>query len=115
MSPRLIRRLIWFLLACGLLVIGAHSASAQGAAAEPTYTISGTVRDWDGAPLEHFWVFATGADQAYQQKVQSPTGEYTLRVNAGVYEVRVENGYWPRPASQRVVAPPNASGVPLCR
>ncbi len=81
------------------------------AADEPTYTISGTVRDWNGAPQAHFWVIAYGDDRAYMQEFQSAAGEYALRVIAGAYEVGVWEGNWPRPASQRVAVPPDTSGV----
>ncbi|PKO22308.1 MAG: hypothetical protein CVU38_10085 [Chloroflexi bacterium HGW-Chloroflexi-1] len=78
---------------------------------EPTYTIRGAVRDFDGAPLSGVDV---DAQQGYGPGGVARTdaaGLYTLTVTAGVYRVSATQYPLPGPPEQTVTVPPDAAGV----
>ncbi len=74
--------------------------------AAQTYTISGTVRDYDGTPIENAWVHAIGGPVSDYDYTDAG-GVYTLTVSAGTYTIRVSKGDLPSPPGQTVTVPPD--------
>ena len=82
-------------------------AASQPAARDLTYTISGVVRDHDGAPLKDVLVRTAYNDPMYATAWTDANGNYALTVNAGTYHISAEKYGLPGPPSQTITVPPN--------
>ena len=73
-----------------------------------TYTVSGTVRDYDGTPMP---VVLVAAAPGSHSSSTDATGAYTLTLPAGTYTISAIKSGYPGPAPQSVMVPPSRSGV----
>jgi protocatechuate 3,4-dioxygenase beta subunit len=72
------------------------------------YTIGGTVRDYDGSPLEGVRIVALpGGYRAFSDA----TGVYELYVDAGSYTISASKEGYPGPEEQIVIVPPSQNEV----
>ncbi len=76
---------------------------------EPTYTITGVVRDWDGAAMPDIYLDTQSGNGPTTHT--DATGVYTLTVRAGVYRVSAARNPRPGPSDQVVIVPPAVQGV----
>ena len=74
--------------------------------ATQTYTISGTVQDYDDTPMEDVWVRTSGGP-VYDSDYTDASGVYTLTVSAGTYTIRASKSGLPGPPEQTVTVPPD--------
>ena len=72
-----------------------------------SYTISGTVRDYDGTPLQSVYVKTEWDDPTYVGDWTDASGYYSLTVTAGTYHVNAGKYGLPNPPEQTVTVPPN--------
>jgi protocatechuate 3,4-dioxygenase beta subunit len=83
------------------------AAASQPSEPGLTYTISGTVRDYDGTAVKDAWVSTDSSDPMYASAMTGAGGNYTLNVNAGTYHISVYKYGLPAPPKQTVTVPPN--------
>jgi protocatechuate 3,4-dioxygenase beta subunit len=75
------------------------------------YRISGTVRNWDGRPMQNVTIWTAESDPLRTNAFSDGAGRYELRVPPGVYHVSPYGYDRPTPASQTVTVPPDADDV----
>lgn len=74
------------------------------------YTISGTARDADGAPIAGVYVRADSGP-GFDSDQTDALGVYTLEVVAGTYQIGASKSEYATPPPQTVTVPPSRSGV----
>jgi protocatechuate 3,4-dioxygenase beta subunit len=72
------------------------------------YTVTGTVRDYDGRPLSGVYI---RSDPSGGQGDTNANGQYALQLSAGLYCLSASLGDRPEPVPQAVLVPPSQSGV----
>ena len=77
----------------------------------PRYTIRGTVRNYDGTPVQDVNVSTSWKDPMYASAQTDASGAYTLTVTAGTFVLGASKGGYPDPEDRQVTVPPNATGV----
>ena len=82
----------------------------EGIDANEQFTISGTVRDYDGTPLQNVLV-RTDSGPIYDSDSTGADGTYTLTVIAGAYRIEVSKSDYPAPPPQTVTVPPSRADV----
>ena len=74
------------------------------------FTITGTVRDYDGTPVQSAQVRTySGPISAYDST--DADGSYTLNVIAGTYQVEASKTGYPSPSRQTVTVPPSRANL----
>lgn len=115
MLQRLTVPLILVVFSCALLFVVAQPVCAQSYLPEEavalSYTIRGTVRDWDGAALTGMTVLTSWADVAQASALTDAVGAYTLTVPMGRYTISPRIPGVINEPKQSVVVPPAASGI----
>ncbi len=87
--------------------VSSDAGPAQPSVPGLTYTISGTVHDYDGTPLKDVRVATDYSDPTYTWAYTDASGNYALTVNAGTYHILPEKYGLPGPPKQTVTVPPN--------
>lgn len=75
------------------------------------FTISGTVRDYDGTPLSGVRVNTSWGDPIWATDDTGADGAYSLEVVAGDYTVEAGASNYPEAPAQEVTVPPSQAGV----
>ena len=75
------------------------------------YTIRGTVRNYNGAPVQDAHVSTSWNDPMYASAQTDTSGAYTLTVTAGTFTIDASKTGFPDAEDRLVTVPPDATGV----
>ncbi|MCX6030252.1 MAG: carboxypeptidase-like regulatory domain-containing protein [Chloroflexi bacterium] len=75
------------------------------------YTISGTVRDFDGTPMSNASVHTDYYGPVFASDWTDTNGLYSLTVVSGTYTLAVEKSGYPGPADRQIIVPPSRTDV----
>lgn len=78
---------------------------------DPLYTVSGTVRDWAGAPMQNAIIQTGWGDPSWAVTWTDEAGAYSLSLRAGTYHISASQSGLPGPPSRTVTVPPSVAGV----
>lgn len=75
------------------------------------YTIRGTVRNYDGAPVQGATVSTAWNDPVYASAQTDANGTYVLSVTAGTFAIGASKTGFPDSEDRQVTVPPDVTGV----
>ncbi len=75
------------------------------------YAIRGTVRNYDGAPVQGANVSTSWNDPMYASAQTDANGAYVLSVTAGAFTIGASKTGFPDPENRQVTVPPDITGV----
>ena len=103
---------LWIFALTSALFVGFLAKTQHVWATGQPYTITGTVRDFDGTPLTNIRVRTDSQDPVFASTRTDKNGVYTLTVTAGTYHLLVREHFNELdPPEQVVTVPPDRSDI----